>query len=174
MLFARKNPLEKIYAEKELILSGGSINSPQLLMLSGIGDANHLREKGIHVVNDLKGVGKNLQDHLETYIQQECKTPNTLYTYTKLIPKVLAGIQWFMFKSGPCSQSFLEAGGFAKSSPNRKTANIQFHFFPSFVIDHGLVNPSAHGYQLHASPTHPKRRGHIKLNSSNPYAYPKI
>ena len=70
----------------------GSINSPQLLMLSGVGNANHLKEKGINVINDLKGVGKNLQDHLETYIQQECKTPDTLYTYTKLVPKV---ISWY-------------------------------------------------------------------------------
>ena len=70
-----------------MVLSGGSINSPQLLMLSGVGDSNHLNEKGINVVNDLKGVGKNLQDHLETYIMQECKTSDTLYTYTKLIPK---------------------------------------------------------------------------------------
>jgi len=169
-----KNRVEKIYAEKELILSAGSINSPHLLMLSGIGDADHLIEKGINVVHDLKGVGKNLQDHLETYIQQECKTSDTLYTYTKLIPKVIAGIQWFLSKSGPCSQSYLEAGGFAKSSPEREISNIQFHFFPSFVIDHGLVNPSSHGYQLHASPNHPKSRGSITLNTSNPYDYPKI
>ena len=169
-----KNKVEKIYAEKEIILSSGSINSPHLLMLSGVGNAEHLKEKGINVVHDLKGVGKNLQDHLEIYIQQECKTPDTLYTYTKLIPKVLSGIQWFLSKSGPCSQSYLEAGGFAKSSPEREIANIQFHFFPSFVIDHGLVNPSSHGYQLHASPNHPKSRGLITLNSSNPYDYPKI
>jgi len=169
-----KNKINKFYAQKEIILSGGSINSPQLLMLSGIGDANHLKEKGIKVVSDLKGVGKNLQDHLETYVQQECKTPNTLYKYTKLIPKVLAGIQWFLSKTGPCSQSYLEAGGFAKSSSERKIPNIQFHFFPSFVIDHGLVNPKSHGYQLHASPNHPKSRGYIKLNSSDPYDYPKI
>jgi len=95
-----KNRVEKIYAEKELILSCGSINSPHLLMLSGIGDAEHLIEKGINVVHDLKGVGKNLQDHLETYIQQECKTPDTLYTYTKLVPKVLAGIRWFLSNLG--------------------------------------------------------------------------
>ena len=169
-----KNKVEKIYAEKELILSGGSINSPQLLMLSGVGDAAHLKERGIKVTHDLKGVGKNLQDHLETYVMQECKTSDTLYKYTKLIPKVLAGIQWFLSKSGPCSQSYLEAGGFAKSSAKRETANIQFHFFPSFVIDHGLVNPKSHGYQLHASPNHPKSRGSITLNSNNPYDYPKI
>jgi len=169
-----KNKVETIYAEKEVILSGGSINSPQLLMLSGIGDAEHLKEKGIKVINDLKGVGKNLQDPLETYIMQECKTPDTLYTYTKFFPKILAGIQWFLSKSGPCSQSYLEAGGFAKSSPERKLPNIQFHFFPSFVINHGLVNPSSHGYQLHASPNHPKSRGSVTLNSSSPYDYPKI
>ena len=169
-----KNKVQKIYANKEVILSGGSINSPQLLMLSGIGDEVQLRDNGINVVHDSKGVGKNLQDHLETYIQQKCKTPNTLYTYTKLIPKILAGMQWFMFKSGPCSQSFLEAGGFAKSSPERKVANIQFHFFPSFVINHGLKDPDSHGYQLHASPNHPKSRGEISLNSSDPYDYPRI
>ena len=169
-----KNKVQNIYANKEVILSGGSINSPQLLMLSGIGDEAQLRDNGINVVHDSKGVGKNLQDHLETYIQQKCKTPNTLYTYTKLIPKILAGMQWFMFKSGPCSQSFLEAGGFAKSSPERKVANIQFHFFPSFVINHGLKDPDSHGYQLHASPNHPKSRGEISLKSSDPYDYPKI
>ena len=169
-----KNKIEKIFANKEIILSGGSINSPQLLMVSGIGDANHLKDKGISVVNDLKGVGSNLQDHLETYIMQECKTPNTLYKYTKLIPKVISGIRWFLSRSGPCSQSYLEAGGFAKSSSEREIPNVQFHFFPSFVINHGLVDPKTHGYQLHASPNHPKSRGSVKLNSSNPYDYPKI
>ena len=74
-------------------------------MLSGVGPASHIKEKGIEVIKNIPGVGRNLQDHLETYIQQECKTPNTLYKYTKLIPKVLAGIQWFLSKSGPCSQS---------------------------------------------------------------------
>jgi choline dehydrogenase len=84
------------------------------------------------------------------------------------------GIQWFLNKSGPCSTSFLEAGGFAKSSPERKYPNIQFHFFPAFVIDHGLVEPDRHGYQLHASPNHPKSRGSVTLRTSNPYDYPKI
>ena len=79
-----------------------------------------------------------------------------------------------MSKSGPCSQSYLEAGGFAKSSSERKMPNIQFHFFPSFVIDHGLVNQNSHGYQLHASPNHPKSRGSVTLNSLDPYDYPKI
>ena len=169
-----KNKVEKIYANKEVILSGGSINSPQLLMLSGVGPAEHLKEKGIDVVHALEGVGKNLQDHLETYVQQECKTPDTLYSYINKLNMLRVGIQWFLTKSGPCSASFLEAGGFCKSSPERNYPNIQFHFFPAFVIDHGLVEPDRHGYQLHASPNHPKSRGHITLNTSNPYDYPKI
>ena len=169
-----KNEVRKIYANKEVILSGGSINSPQLLLVSGVGPAEHLKDKGINVVHDLEGVGKNLQDHLETYIQQECNTKDTLYSYVNKLNMIRIGIQWFLNKSGPCSTSFLEAGGFAKSSPEREYPNIQFHFFPAFVIDHGLVDPDRHGYQLHASPNHPKSRGFVKLKSSNPYEYPHI
>ena len=139
-------------------MSGGAINSPQLLMLSGIGPSQHLKDKGISVVHNLEGVGKNLQDHLETYVQQECKTKDTLYSYVNKINMIRVGIQWFLNRSGPCSTSFLEAGGFCKSSSEREYPNIQFHFFPAFVIDHGLVDPDRHGYQLHASPNHPKSR----------------
>jgi Choline dehydrogenase and related flavoproteins len=143
-------------------------------MLSGVGPGTHLKDKGIETIHNIDGVGKNLQDHLETYIQQECKTPDTLYTYVNKFNMIKAGIQWFMNKSGPCSTSFLEAGGFCKSSSDKEYPNIQFHFFPAFVIDHGKVDPDRHGYQLHASLNQPKSRGHITLNSSNPYDYPKI
>jgi choline dehydrogenase len=169
-----KGKVSRVYANKEIILSGGSINSPQLLMLSGIGPANHLKEKGIEVIKDIPGVGKNLQDHLETYIQQECKTPDTLYKYINKFNMIKAGIQWFLNRSGPCSTSFLEAGGFCKSSSDKEYPNIQFHFFPSFVIDHGTIDPDRHGYQLHASLNQPKSRGNISLNTSNPYDHPKI
>ena len=169
-----KDNIQKVFVNKEVILSGGSINSPQLLLLSGVGPANHLKEKGIEVTHNLQGVGKNLQDHLETYIQQECKTSDTLYSYVNKFNMLRIGVQWFLNKSGPCSTSFLEAGGFAKSSPEREYPNIQFHFFPAFVIDHGLVEPDRHGFQLHASPNHPKSRGSITLNTSDPYDYPKI
>ena len=169
-----KDKVKKVFINKEVILSGGSINSPQLLLLSGIGPAKHLKEKGIKVIHELKGVGQNLQDHLETYIQQECKTPDTLYSYVNKFNMLKIGVQWFLNKSGPCSTSFLEAGGFAKSSSERKYPNIQFHFFPAFVINHGLVEPDRHGFQLHASPNHPKSRGSVTLNTSDPYDYPKI
>ena len=169
-----KDRIEKVYANKEIILSGGAINSPQLLMVSGVGPADHLKEKGIELIHDLKGVGKNLQDHLETYVQQECKTSDTLYSYINKFNMIIAGIQWFLNRSGPCSTSFLEAGGFCKTSNENKFPNIQFHFFPSFVIDHGLKDPDRHGFQLHASPNHPKSRGSVTLKTSDPYDHPKI
>ena len=169
-----KGKIEKVYANKEIILSGGAINSPQLLMISGVGPADHLKEKGIKLIHDLRGVGKNLQDHLETYVQQECKTSDTLYSYINKFNMIIAGIQWFLNRSGPCSTSFLEAGGFCKTSNENKFPNIQFHFFPSFVINHGLKDPDRHGYQLHASPNHPKSRGSVTLKTSDPYDHPEI
>jgi len=169
-----KNKVKKIFSNKEVIVSAGSINSPQLLMVSGVGPEKHLSNLGIKIIKDLPGVGKNLQDHLEIYVQRECKTSDTLYSATKLFNKLILGIQWFLFKSGVGAQSHLEAGGFVKSSNDQPDSNIQFHFFPSFVINHGLINPKSHGFQLHASPNRPKSRGEIILKSSNPYDYPKI
>jgi Choline dehydrogenase and related flavoproteins len=143
-------------------------------LFSGVGPGEHLKKNGIEVVHNLKGVGKNLQDHLETYIQQECKTSDTLYSYVNKLNMLRVGIQWFINKSGPCSTSFLEAGGFCKSSSDKEYQNIQFHFFPAFVIDHGSVDHDRHGYQLHASLNQPKSRGQITLKSSNSFDYPRI
>src|SRR6201999_4353216 len=94
--FNQDGQTKRYRAEREVILSGGAINSPQTLMLSGIGPADHLKETGIDVVQDLPGVGENLQEHLEMYVQQRCKQPITLYTYTKPVPMALAGVYWFM------------------------------------------------------------------------------
>jgi len=143
-------------------------------MVSGIGPSKHLNNLGIKVIKDLPGVGKNLQDHLEIYIQQECKTNDTLYSATKFLNKIILGIQWFLFRTGIGAHSHLEAGGFVKSSNNEPDLNMQFHFFPSFVINHGLINPKSHGFQLHASPNQPKSRGEVTLMSSSPYDYPRI
>ena len=170
-----KDKKEKIFAGKEIIVSCGSINSPKLLQLSGIGDAEELQQIGIQVIHNLPGVGKNLQDHLELYVQHECKKPVTLYgLFNNPLMKVYHGAQWFLFKKGLLAHSHLELGGFVRSSTDFDHPNIQFHFFPSLVINHGLENPDKHAFQFHASPNRPTSRGWVKLRSSNPKDEPII
>ena len=170
-----KEKKEKIFAGKEVLLCCGSINSPKLLQLSGIGDAKDLQQVGIQVMHNLPGVGKNLQDHLEIYVQHECKKPVTLYgLFNNPFMKLYHGAQWFLLKKGLLAHSHLELGGFVASSSDFDHPNIQFHFFPSLVINHGLENPDKHAFQFHASPNRPTSRGWIKLRSSNPSDLPII
>ena len=172
--FSQNGQVKRYRAEREVILSGGAINSPQLLMLSGIGPADHLKETGIAVQHDLPGVGQNLQEHLEMYVQQQCKQPITLYTYTKPVPMALAGIRWFIDHKGICSTSHLEAGGFIRSEAGVQHPNLQFHFLPSTVNDHGRKNGTTHAYQVHIGNMRQEARGWIKLKSGNPTDHPRI
>ena len=170
-----KGKKEIIYSNLETIICSGSINSPQLLMLSGVGDSKELRQLGIKVVHDLPGVGKNLQDHLEIYTQYKNIQPYSLYSlFNNPFVKVYEGIKWFLFKKGKLSRTHLEMGGFVRSSNNYDHPNLQFHFFPSLVIDHGLGKPNCHAFQFHISPNRPSSRGWIKLRSSNPNDKPII
>ncbi|HEY4165030.1 MAG TPA: choline dehydrogenase [Dongiaceae bacterium] len=172
--FVQNGQTKRYRAEREVILSGGAINSPQTLMLSGIGPADHLREMGIDVVHDSPGVGENLQEHLEMYIQQQCKQPITLYTYTKPMPMALAGVEWFLTHKGICSTSHLESGGFIRSEPGIEHPNLQFHFLPSTVNDHGRKNGTSHAYQVHIGNMRQEARGWIKLKSNDPKQHPRI
>ncbi len=169
-----KNSLEKIFAEKEVLLSAGAINSPQILMLSGVGPEEELKNHGIKVISSLNGVGENLQDHLETYVQYECTKPVTLYSSFNPINMALIGLQWFLFKKGIAAHSNLEIGGFIRTNEMVDYPNMQYHFFPSLVIDHGRQNPSCHAFQAHVGPMRPTSRGFIKLKSSNPNDSPRI
>ena len=169
-----KNKLEKIFAEKEVLLSAGAINSPQILMLSGVGPEEELKNHGIKVISALNGVGENLQDHLETYVQYECTKPVTLYSSFNPINMALIGMQWFLFKKGIAAHSNLEIGGFIRTNEMVDYPNMQYHFFPSLVIDHGRQNPSCHAFQAHVGPMRPTSRGFVKLKSSNPIDSPRI
>ena len=169
-----KNRLEKIFAEKEVLLSAGAINSPQILMLSGVGPEEELKNHGIKIISSLNGVGENLQDHLETYVQYECTKPVTLYSSFNPINMALIGLQWFLFKKGIAAHSNLEIGGFIRTNEMVDYPNMQYHFFPSLVIDHGRQNPSCHAFQAHVGPMRPTSRGFIKLKSSNPNDSPRI
>ena len=169
-----KNKLEKIFIEKEVLLSAGAINSPQILMLSGVGPEEELKNHGIKVISALNGVGENLQDHLETYVQYECTKPVTLYSSFNPINMALIGMQWFLFKKGIAAHSNLEIGGFIRTNEMVDYPNMQYHFFPSLVIDHGRQNPSCHAFQAHVGPMRPTSRGFVKLKSSNPIDSPRI
>jgi len=171
----KNNNSEIYYCNKEVILSSGSINSPKILQLSGIGDEKILNQNGIDIINHLPGVGKNLQDHLEIYIQHKSKIKDTLYNLsTNYLTQAIEGIKWFLLKKGMLTYSHLEVGGFVKTSEKYKHPNIQLHFFPSLVINHGLTNPSFDGFQFHASPNRPKSRGFVEIKSNNYLDDPKI
>ena len=169
------NKTEVYYCNKEIILSAGSINSPKILQLSGVGDPKLLKQNNIEVIHELPGVGQNLQDHLEIYIQHKSKTKDTLYNLsTNYFTQAIEGMKWFLLKQGMLTYSHLELGGFVKTSDKYKHPNIQLHFFPSLVINHGLTNPSFDGFQFHASPNRPKSRGFVKIKSDNYLDSPKI
>ena len=168
------NNLINYYADEEVLLCAGSINSPQILMLSGIGPQDHLAEMNVEVKQSLEGVGQNLQDHLETYVQYECKKPVTLFNEYNPIKMALTGIEWFLFKTGTAAYSNLETGGFIRSNELVDYPNIQYHFFPSLVLDHGRTNPDRHAFQAHVGPMRPTSRGEIKLKSTDPSAAPSI
>ena len=173
--YIKNNKIEKFYAKKEIILSAGSINSPKILQLSGLGNEKHLKDLGVEVVQDLKGVGENLQDHLEIYIQYKSKKKETLYDLsTNFISQAIEGSKWFAFKKGKLAHSHLELGGFVKTNAKYTHPNLQFHFFPSLVINHGLKNPKFDAFQFHACPNRPKSRGFVRIKSKEFEKSPKI
>jgi len=171
---SRGNKIEIIKANKEVIVAASSLNSPKLLMLSGIGPAAHLKEHGIEVVADRPGVGQNLQDHLELYIQQAATKPVSLFAYWNLRGKAKIGLEWLLWKTGLGSSNQFESAGFIRSDVGIKYPDIQFHFLPIAVSYDGKVAPDGHGFQAHVGPMRSKSRGQVTLRSADPADHPKI
>ncbi len=161
-------------AGREVILSGGPINSPQLLKLSGIGPAAELRALGLPVVHDLPGVGENLQDHLEFYFQQECLQPVTLFSVMNPLAKAAIGARWLLTKDGLGATNHFESCGFIRSRPGIRHPDIQFHFLPLAVAYDGSTMAEGHGFQAHVGPMRSKSRGHVRLRSADPAHKPLI
>ncbi|WFE89112.1 choline dehydrogenase [Roseibium porphyridii] len=161
-------------AEREVVLAASSINSPKILMQSGIGAAADLSALGIDVVADRPGVGANLQDHLELYIQQACVQPITLYKHWNLISKAVIGAQWLFFKKGLGASNQFEAAAFIRSKAGVKYPDIQYHFLPFAVRYDGQAAAEGHGFQAHVGPMRSKSRGAVKLTSSDPRSKPSI
>ena len=157
-------------AGKEVILSAGAINSPQLLMLSGIGPADHLADHDIPVVEELPGVGRNLQDHLQVKVNCACKKPITLEGADSLWNI----LKYLFLKRGPLTSNVAEAGGFTSVTEGVDRPDIQFHFGPSYSVDHGFDNPDGHGFWLGALCLRPESRGRITLQSDDPFDEPAI
>jgi choline dehydrogenase len=161
-------------ARREVILSGGAINSPQLLQLSGIGNPEHLKPLGITMVVTLKGVGENLQDHLETYVQYECKQPITLYSATKPLKMAAIGAEWVLFGTGLGATNHFESGGFIRSAAGVKHPDLQYHFLPMAVRYDGNSPVEGHGFQAHVGPMRSPSRGHVRIKTKSALDAPTI
>jgi choline dehydrogenase len=161
-------------ARREIILSGGPINSPQLLKLSGVGPEAELRSLGIDVVVDRAGVGENLQDHLEFTFQVASKQPITLFAHTGLVGRALIGGEWLLRGRGLGASNHFEAGGFIRSRAGVRYPDIQFHFLPMAVAYDGSTLAKEHGFQAHAGPMRSKSRGWVRLKSTDPADPPRI
>ncbi|WP_171173805.1 choline dehydrogenase [Ruegeria sp. HKCCD8929] len=170
----RSGQKQVIRARREVVVAASSINSPKLLMLSGIGAAAHLAEHGIDVVADRPGVGANLQDHLELYIQQKAIQPITLYKYWNLIGKGIIGAQWLFTKTGLGASNQFESAAFIRSRPGIEYPDIQYHFLPIAVRYDGQAAAEGHGFQAHVGPMRSPSRGAVTLRSASPTDAPVI
>jgi choline dehydrogenase len=172
--YSHRGRMHRVRAAREVILSGGAINSPQLLMLSGVGPADHLAAHGVPVVADLPGVGRNLQDHLEIYVQHTCTQPITLYKATKLWNKPWIGAQWLFLGKGPGASNQFEAGGFIRSRAGIEHPDLQYHFLPVAMNYDGSNPAKGHGFQAHVGPLRSGSQGHVRLRTADPRAAPEI
>ena len=172
--YSRGGRIESVRASREIIISGGAINSPQTLLLSGIGNADDLTTLGIPVVQHLPGVGENLQDHIEAYVQYECTQPISLYSATNPLAKLKIGVEWILTGRGLGATNHFESGGFIRSEPGVLHPDLQYHFLPMAVSYDGSSAATGHGYQAHIGPMRPTSRGHVKLKSADPRQHPRV
>jgi choline dehydrogenase len=163
-----------VRARREIVLAGGAFNSPQLLLLSGIGPADELRAVGIAVAHDLPGVGKNLQDHLNVNILQHAAPKTTLDDKAKLLQSIPVALEWALYRTGPGTSNVAEAGAFIVSGLGAATPDIQYHFIPAQVVDHARTKLDGYGITLHACCLRPQSRGEVRLTSADPLAPPAI
>jgi choline dehydrogenase len=158
----------------EVILCGGAINTPQLLQLSGVGDADHLRELGIDVVRHVPGVGENLQDHLEVYIQHRSRLPVSMQPALQTWRRPWIGFQWLFLRRGPGATNHFEGGGFVRGDDLVAYPNVMFHFLPLAIRYDGSGPKGGHGYQVHVGPMYSDARGSVRIRSTDPRVHPAL
>jgi choline dehydrogenase len=174
--YARRGRGTRQAGAEEIVLCGGAINSPQLLQLSGVGSATELRSLGIEVVQDLPGVGENLQDHLEVYVQHSATQPVSMAPHFAMRNRPKVGLEWLLRKSGPGATNHFEAGGFVRSNDQVTYPNLMYHFLPIAVRYDGTLPPGGggHGYQVHVGPMYSDVRGTCKVVSTDPRRHPAL
>jgi choline dehydrogenase len=172
--YSRDGATHRVNASAEVILSGGPINSPQLLKLSGVGPGAELQALGLPVVHDLPGVGENLQDHLEFYFQVASKEPITLYSSINLWSRALIGARWLLRKDGLGATNHFETCGFIRSRSGIRYPDIQYHFLPMAVAYDGSTLAQEHGFQAHVGPMRSKSRGWVRLVSTSAFEKPQV
>ncbi len=159
---------------REIILCGGAINTPQLLQLSGVGPAGLLSGLGVHVVADLPGVGENLQDHLEVYVQYGSKLPVSVAPALKWRNRPMVGAKWLFLRSGPGATNHFEGGGFIRSNDEVAYPNLMYHFLPIAIRYDGSSPAGGHGYQVHVGPMYSDSRGSVRIVSRDPAVHPAL
>jgi choline dehydrogenase len=172
--YVRKKEKQQVRALREIVLSGGAVHTPQVLMLSGVGDCEILSRFDIPVVADLKGVGRNLQDHLDCSIQYECTQPITLYSQNNPLNAARTGLKYLLLGKGIATSQGLESGAFLKSRPDLETPDLQFHFIATLMYDHTRKKADRHGFMAHVCQLRPESRGFISIRSADPLAAPII
>jgi len=174
IVLSHKGEPKTITANKEIILSAGSIASPAILQRSGVGPKLLLDKLGIGLQHELSGVGENMQDHLEVYFQFHCKQPITLNNKLGWFSKFLIGARWFFFKTGLGATNHFESCAFIRSKAGIKSPDIQYHFLPAAIRYDGTPSLDGHGFQVHVGPNKPKSRGHVRITSRDPNTAPDI
>jgi choline dehydrogenase len=172
--FERRGRRDIAVTTREVIVTASAFNAPKLLMLSGIGPAADLAAHGIGVLADRPGVGRNLQDHLEVYVQYKCLEPLTLNASLGLLSKARIGLQWLLTAKGDGATNHFEAGAFIKSHPGVPYPDVQLHFLPAAIRYDGYAPTAGHGFQVHAGPMRSASRGQVRLTSADPHAAPSI
>ncbi|MBA2456055.1 MAG: choline dehydrogenase [Nocardioidaceae bacterium] len=172
--YVRAGRLHRSVNAGEVILCGGAINTPQLLQLSGVGRAAHLRGLGIDVVADLPGVGDNLQDHLEVYVQHASRQPVSIAPGMRWRHRPRIGAEWLFLRSGPGATNHFEGGGFVRSNDDVDYPNLMFHFLPIAIRYDGSQPASEHGYQVHVGPMYSDARGSVEITSTDPSQHPAL
>jgi choline dehydrogenase len=172
--FSRGNGPLRVVHGGEVILCGGAINSPQLLQVSGVGHAGELAALGVDVIHDLPGVGENLQDHLEVYIQYKCRQPVSMQPALQKWRRPWIGFQWLFFRRGPGATNHFEGGGFVRGNDEVAYPNLMFHFLPLAIRYDGSAPAGGHGYQVHIGPMYSDARGSVKITSADPRVHPAL